>query len=66
MIRCMDDLRDTDDALLTATERARQAEQRLVETSVEDPDIVPQAKKVHQRAEDVDELAQDAAGEAEG
>ena len=66
MIRCMDDLRDTDDALLTATERARQAEQRLVETSVEDPDIVPQAKKVYQRAEDIDELAHDAAGEARG
>ena len=62
----MDDLRDTDDALITATERARQAEQRLVETSVENPDIVPQAHKVYQRAEDVDVLARDAAGEAEG
>ena len=66
MIRCMDDRRETDDALVTATQRARQAEQRLVETPVEDPDIVPQAHKAYQRAEDVNALAQDATGEAEG
>ena len=52
---------ENDDALLTAAERARQAEERLVETPVEDPAIVPKAHKVYQRAEEVDALAEDAA-----
>jgi hypothetical protein len=52
---------ENDDALLTAAERARQAEERLVETRIEDPAIVPKAHKVYQRAEEVDALAEDAA-----
>ena len=52
---------DNDDALLTAAERARQAEERFIETPVEDPGIVPKAHKVYQRAEEVDALAEDAA-----
>jgi hypothetical protein len=56
---------DVDDALLTAAERAREAEKRLTETPPEDPTIVPKAEKVHQRAEEVDELAQDAVEDAE-
>lgn len=54
---------DADDALLTATERAREAEERLIETPPEDPAIVPTAQQVYQRAEEVDELARDAGGE---
>ena len=54
-----------DDALLTAAERAREAEERLLETPSEDPAIVPKAERVYQRAEEVDDLAQDAAREAE-
>ena len=56
--------RDTDDALVTAAERARQAEERLIGTLPEDPALVPKAKTVHQRAEEVNELAGDAAEEA--
>lgn len=55
---------ENDDALLTATERTRQAEKRLVETPAEDPAIVPKARTVYQRAEEVDELAKDVADEA--
>jgi hypothetical protein len=55
---------DTDDALLTAAERARQAEKRFVETTPEDPAIVPKAERVYQRAEEIDDLAHDAADEA--
>lgn len=54
----------TDDALLTAAERARQAEEQLVATPPEDPAIVPNARNVYQRAEEVNELAGDAAEEA--
>jgi uncharacterized protein (DUF58 family) len=52
---------NTDDALLAAAERAREAEVGLLETSLADPAIVPKAHKVYQRAEEVDELAKDAA-----
>lgn len=54
-----------DDALLTAAERTREAEERFVKTPTEDPAIVQKAKKVYQRAEEVDELAKDAAGPEE-
>ena len=53
-----------DDALVSATERAREAQEDFRETKPEDPAIVPNAHKVVQRAEEVDELAKDAAGEA--
>jgi hypothetical protein len=52
---------DVDDALLTAAERAREAQEHLAQTPPEDPAIVPKAHKVYQRAEEVDELAEDAA-----
>ena len=50
-----------DDALLAAAERARLVEERLRATPVEDPVILPKAHKVYQRAEEVEELAKDAA-----
>jgi hypothetical protein len=56
--------RDTDDALVSATDRARQAEEQFVGTPPEDPAIVPKAKTVYQRAEEINELAADAAEEA--
>jgi hypothetical protein len=55
---------ETDDALLTAAERAREAEERFTETPPQDPSLVRKAQKVYQRAEEVDDLAQDAAEEA--
>ena len=55
---------NADEALLAAAERARQAGEQLVETPPEDPTIVPKAERVFQRAEEVDELAQDAATDA--
>ena len=55
------DMDNPDDALLTAAERAREAEERLIETPVEDPTIVPKAHEVYQRTEEVGELAKDAA-----
>ena len=54
-----------DDALLTATDRAREAQEDLRETPPGDPEIVPNANRVYQRAEEVDELAKDAATEHE-
>ena len=54
-----------DDALLTAADRARQAEEGFRDTPPEDPAIVPKAHKVYQRAEDVGELARDARSDAE-
>ena len=56
---------DHDDALLTAAERARQEEERLRETPIDDPQVVPNAQKVYQRAEEVDELAKDAVAESD-
>jgi hypothetical protein len=56
---------NADDALLTAAERAREAEQRLLQTPPADPAIVAKADRVYQRAEEVDELAQEAAEESE-
>jgi hypothetical protein len=54
-----------DEALLTAAERTREAEKRLLETPLEDPAVVPKAHKVYQRAEEVDALAEGAATEAD-
>jgi hypothetical protein len=51
----------SDDALLAAAERAREAQARLAQTPPEDPAIVPEAHKVYLRAQEVDELAKDAA-----
>ena len=56
---------DTDDALLTATEKARAAAERLRKTQVESPAIVPEARTVDRRVEDVHVLAGDAAAAAE-
>ena len=55
-----------DEALLTATERAREAQEDFRETKPHDPAIVPNAHKVVQRAEEVDELAKDASDTADG
>jgi hypothetical protein len=56
---------NADDALLAAAERAREAEARLLETAPADPAIVAKADRVYQRAEEVDDLAKDAAEESE-
>ena len=53
-----------DDALLTAAERAREAQELLLDTPPADPAIVPKADDVYQRAQEVDELARDAAADA--
>lgn len=60
----MDD-RPIDDALMTATNRARQAEEQLIGTPIESPEIVTEAHKVERRAEDVEALARDAAEAAD-
>jgi hypothetical protein len=52
---------NTDDALLAAADRAREAEEGLLETPLADPAIVSKAHKVNQRAEEIDELAKAAA-----
>ena len=55
-----------DDALLTAAERAREAQQRLDEMPIESPELVDGAHEVKHRSEDLGELAQDAVRRAEG
>jgi hypothetical protein len=60
------DMDNHDDALLAATDRAREAEQDLRETPAGDQKIVPNAKRAYQRAEEVDELAKEAAELADG
>ena len=54
-----------DDALLTAADRAREAQEDLRETPPKDPAIVPNAERVYERAEEVEALAEDAAEGAE-
>ena len=57
----MDQYRDTDDAIETAAEHARGAEQRLVEQPMGSPEQVREAHTVHHRAEDLDVMAAEAA-----
>jgi hypothetical protein len=54
-----------DQAIETAVERTREAEERLIEKPIESPDIVIEAHTVERRAEDLTELASDAARDAE-
>ncbi len=54
-----------DHAIETAAERTREAEERLLQTPLEDPEIVVGAHEVERRAEDLDVLAGDAARKAE-
>jgi hypothetical protein len=54
-----------DHAIETAAERAREAEERLLEKPTESPEIVADARTVEQRAEDLKELTEDARQEAE-
>jgi hypothetical protein len=54
-----------DDAVLTAADRAREAQERLVETPTDSPEIVPKAHAVEHRAEEIEALAEEAAEEAE-
>lgn len=56
--------RDTDNAIEVAALHARQAEDRLVRQPMGSPEQVREAHTVHHRAEDLDELAGDAAAEA--
>lgn len=57
----MDQNRDTDDAIGTAAEHAREAEQRLVGQPMGSLEQVSEAHTVHHRAEDLDVLATEAA-----
>ena len=55
-----------DHAIETAAERAREAEERLLQTPPDAPEAVTQAREVDRRAEDLDELASEAVDRAEG
>ena len=55
---------NVDDALLTATDRAREAAEQFQEMPIESPELVPEARKVEHRIEDVSVLAEDAAEQA--
>jgi hypothetical protein len=57
---------EIEDAIDTAAIHARQAQERLVETPIESPEIVEEANAVKHRAEDLGELAQDAVRRAGG
>jgi hypothetical protein len=57
--------RDLDNAIETAANHVREAEDRLVETPVDSPEIVAEARTVHHRTKDLSELAVDATSEAE-
>lgn len=57
--------RDIDKAIEKATERTRSAEERLVRTPIESPEIVAQANEVERLSEDLHELATDAVKEAD-
>ncbi len=57
----MDQDRDTDNAIETATEHVREAEQRLVEQPMGSREQVSEAHTVHHRTEDLDVLAAEAA-----
>ena len=52
---------NVDDALITAAERVQETVERLRETPIESPELVPGAEAVEQRAEDAHLLAKDAA-----
>ena len=52
---------NVDDPLITAAERVQQTAERLKDTPIESPALVPGAEAVEQRAEDVQVLAKDAA-----
>ena len=56
---------NVDDALVTATERVQEAAEKLRDTPIESPELVPGAEAVERRAEDVHVLAEDAVEEAE-
>ena len=55
---------ELDTALDTATRRVDQAEERLLAEPVTSPKIVPKAERVEHLAEDLHELASDAANVA--
>ena len=57
----MDQNRDTDNAIETAAEKARQAEQRMVDQPMGSTEQVTEAHTVQHRAEDLDVLATEAA-----
>jgi hypothetical protein len=61
---CMDKRTEIDAALEIATERTKDAEERLIDEPIESPAIVPKARKVEHRAEDLHLLAQEAADPA--
>jgi len=55
---------DVDRAIETAAERTRQAQQRLIAKERRTVKVVPEAKVVERRAEDLRDLASEAADEA--
>jgi len=56
-----EDPKDIDNAIDTATRRVGQAEHEFVEEPPESPDLVPKARRVEHRAQDLHALASDAA-----
>jgi hypothetical protein len=60
----MDKRPEIDAALETATERTRDAEERLIDEPIESPAIVPRARIVERRAVDLHLLAEEAADPA--
>ena len=54
---------DIDGAIEIATDRTREAQQDLAEKLIEGPEVEPEARRVEHRAEDLHELAADAATE---
>jgi|KBSSwiStaDraftv2_1062776.scaffolds.fasta_scaffold2778988_1 hypothetical protein len=56
---------DTDDAIDTATQRTRQAQERLMRKPIESPEIVDHANVVQRRTEDLNQLAAQAVDEAD-
>jgi hypothetical protein len=52
---------DVDAAIEIATDRTREAQEELADKLVETPEVEPEARLVEHRAEDLHELAMDAA-----
>lgn len=55
---------ELDDAIETAVERAREAQERFREKSINSPEIVQEARVVEDRTDDIHVLAEDASTEA--
>ena len=52
---------DLDDAIQTAADHARDAQHRVIAEPIDSPELVPKAERVEHFADDIHELASDAA-----